>query len=220
MIETLDFNKIENFCNAFQKGLESYKLSYYIREKNSVNSKENVIHSAIIWIREACEQINRSPTIRNCSTELADLEALISFVFIIVEATNQIYRVIYNTNKEYPGDKIECFSNIPELITDRNDDVYFTTLRSVFGVHPTKLQIGKESCRYFSDIPLPYSSIHELMNLPKADFYIRMWTSTKKDINTIRCPLNISELVAYVQKRYKLIDIFNSRLNDIMKRNI
>lgn len=217
MIETLDRNKIEKFCITFQKGLQSYKLSYYIREKNSKDSKDNIIHSAIIWIREACAQINRSPTIHNCSTELADLEALLSFIYVIVEATNQIHRVLYNTKDGHLNDKIECFSNIPELITDRNDDSYFGTLRSAFGVHPTNLQIGKEKCRYYADIPLQYSRIHKARKLPKADFYIRMWTSTKKDINTIHCPLIISELVSYTQKRYQLIDIYNSRLNDIMK---
>ena len=91
----LDSNIIEKFCKSYNNKLSQYRLSYYIRSNIDNGSKENAIHSSIIWTRQAVYQINNSKTIDG-SNKIEDLMILIANIDILLEATEQVYRVLYD----------------------------------------------------------------------------------------------------------------------------
>lgn len=214
----LDSNIIEKFCKSYNNKLSQYRLSYYIRSNIDNNSKENAIHSSIIWTRQAVSQINNSKTIDG-SNKIEDLMILIANIDILLEATEQVYRVLYDSHKVSKfSDEQFCFKDAPDEYNNLSNRDYFKEIRSLFGAHPVNLK-SPNNIRRFADIPMHRNDYFKLANL-KGDFNIRLWTATKNDENTIYFPLYIKDLVKYSQIIYKRYEMYNKRLIDISKKNI
>ena len=60
----------------------------------------------------------------------------ISSVDIIVEAVQQLHRVIFSTAEQLFSKDTDCF---PQNKFNKNDLDYFKTIRSCFGAHPVNL---------------------------------------------------------------------------------
>lgn len=214
----LDSNIIEKFCKSYNNKLSQYRLSYYIRSNIDNGSKENAIHSSIIWTRQTVYQINNSKTIDG-SNKIEDLMILIANIDILLEATEQVYRVLYDSDKVSKfSDEQFYFKDAPNEYNNLSNRDYFKEIRSLFGAHPVNLK-SPNNIRRFADIPMHRNDSFKLVNL-KGDFNIRLWTATKNDENTIHFPLYIKDLVKYSQIIYKRYEMYNKRLIDISKKNI
>jgi len=75
----LDKEILEKFSNEFQKYLNNYKLSYYLRSSKNAFSKENIIHSTIIRIRFCVEYINKSK-LWDKKSEYIELYTMVSII--------------------------------------------------------------------------------------------------------------------------------------------
>lgn len=211
---------LERFVDRFVGYLGNYKLSYYFRNpKNELAAyPENTIHSSVIWIREAVKYINTSG-LNAKEMGLADLIALIAFVDIIVEGTDQIYRVLYQEKHAYPESGVEVFCDINDAISAvKTDREYFKQIRALFGAHPTNLYGLKDKTR-FADIPLcSKSRFGALIGVDKYDFHIRTWVNESNDDNQETVGLHLDDLIMYAKQRYDLLNEFHSRLADIAYR--
>ena len=220
MSTILEPQALEDFCQDFVHRLENYQLSYYLRDRESNHSKNNAIHSSIIWTREAVKQINKSSTITG-SKELGDLFILISFIDMLSESSDQIYRALYNVDKIPGNQEPFCFHDVPELYKNLNNRKYFKEIRAIFSAHPVKLDdpLNKNKHR-FADVPFwGHTQIAALANR-KGDFYTRIWTPTRDDEDTIYFPLYINDLIAYAQLVYGRFPEYRNRLKQIANRHV
>lgn len=214
----LDESFIEQFSTLFEKYLKNYKLSYFFRSKEDNFSKENIIHSSIIWIRFCVNQINES-RIFNGSTKSIELYTLISIIDTLKESLDQIYRVLYNTdNNEYGDDKALCFKDLPEPYNKLKNSQCFKEIRAIFAIHPSNLKMpdNKEDRRY-ADLCYAKSEFSKIANR-KGDFYTRIWTRTKNDEGTIYFPLYVEDLVDYSKLIYTQLENFITKLKQIANR--
>ena len=104
------------------------RISYYIHDKDN-HSRANTVHSGIIWSREAVKQLN-SIDFRN-NHDLNHLILLITYIDILLEATDQIYRVLYKEKKQMPLPDDTVFLNRPELYKSLDDRQYFKEIRAL-----------------------------------------------------------------------------------------
>ena len=214
----LNESLIEQFSKLFQNYLKGYKLSYFLRSKEDNFSKENIIHSSIIWIRFCVHQINESK-IFNGSTKSIELYTLISIIDTLKEGLDQIYRVLYNTdNNEYGDDKELCFKDLPEPYNKLKNSQCFKEIRAIFAIHPSNLKMpdSKEDRRY-ADLCYAKSEFSKIAN-QKGDFYTRIWTRTKNDEGTIYFPLYVEDLVDYSKLIYTQLENFITKLKQIANR--
>lgn len=214
----LDESFIEQFSTLFEKYLKNYKLSYFFRSKEDNFSKENIIHSSIIWIRFCVNQINES-RIFNGSTKSIELYTLISIIDTLKEGLDQIYRVLYNTdNNEYGDDKALCFKDLPEPYNKLKNSQCFKEIRAIFAIHPSNLKMpdNKEDRRY-ADLCYAKSEFSKIANR-KGDFYTRIWTRTKNDEATIYFPLYVKDLIDFSKLIYSQLEQFIIRLEQIANK--
>ena len=126
----IDKGLIDRFRNIVNES--DFVLFKYIN--NNEKNHWNCICSAMDWITVASEYICTEPP----SGSLGSIEtyAYISSVDIIVEAVQQLHRVLYNT-------KTPPFSNESAVFYDnqfgQTDMDYFKTIRACFGAHPVNL---------------------------------------------------------------------------------
>ena len=216
----LDPQILENFCKDFIKKIRKYQLSYYIKDKGSTSSRENIIHSAIIWSREAINRINSSPIITKESKDIIDLLTLINLIDLLLESTHQIYRVLYFKEEDnFCLNKKLIFRNLPEQYSNLNNIQCFKEIRAMFSSHPINLSEPRENKKRFADIPCGSKTMIKLRNYD-CDFYIRLWTATKKDKDTIYFKLYIDDLIEFSQMIYSYFPTFQDRVNKIANKKI
>lgn len=216
----LDETLIEKFCEIFTKYLSNYKLSYYLRNKKNNFSKENIIHSSIIWIRFCVKEINKSKIFYG-STETIELYTLISIIDTLTEGLDQLYRILYNKkHNEYGDDEKLCFKDLPEPYCKLKNRACFKELRAMFAIHPTNLQLpNNNEDRRYADLFYAKSEFSDIANR-KGDFYTRIWTRTKNDKDIIYFPLYTDDIITFVRLIYKQLDDFSVRLKEIANKKI
>ena len=209
---------IEKFCDSFISKLSKYKLSYYLRKKSNDKSAENAIHASIIWTRQAVTEINKSQLTKG-SKQINDIIILISYIDILLESTEQIYRALYkSTNYPYDNQEEFCFRDIPDEYKQLNNKKYFKEIRALFSAHPVNIKTPSGELR-FADIPIPKGNMFAVSKL-KGDFNIRLWTATKNDKDTIHFTLYVEDLLKYSQVLYSRYDKYSERLIKIAKKDI
>lgn len=211
---------LEQFVGSFARELHSDRLSYYIRDElpnGSKASKENIIHSAILWSRTAALEINNSELLHGNKNTNA-LLLFIDYTDILLEATDQVYRVLYDTKEPFPDIKPFCFHDAPQQYRKRTNRQYFKEIRAMFSAHPINLK-DPDGKKRFADVPLPYSKINEIAGWG-GDFAIRLWTATKDDEDTIHFPVYIQDLIDYAQLIYSRYIQFEQRLIQIANRDV
>ena len=214
----LDESRIEQFSTLFENYLKNYKLSYFFRSKENNFSKENIIHSSIIWIRFCVQEINKSKIFKG-STETIELYTLISIIDTLKEGLDQINRVLYNSdNNEYGDDKDLCFKDLPEPYNKLKNSMCFKEIRAIFAIHPSNLQMpNNKKDRRYADLCYAKSEFSKIANR-KGDFYTRIWTRTKNDEGTIYFPLYVEDLVDYSKLIYTQLENFITKLKQIANR--
>lgn len=216
----LDPQILEDFCKDFIKRINTYQLSYYIKDKGSRTSRENIIHSAIIWSREVIKRINNSPIIKKESKDIIDLLTLINLIDLLQESTHQIYRVLYfKESDNFCLNKELIFRNLPEQYSNLNNLQCFKEIRAMFSSHPINLKEPGQNKKRFADIPCGSKTMIRLRDYD-CDFYIRLWTATKEDDDTIYFKLYIDDLIKFTQLIYSYFPIFQERMKNIANKKI
>ncbi|WP_368260354.1 hypothetical protein, partial [Clostridium paraputrificum] len=127
-MKILDLEIIDEFSKKYSSALNKDNLKSILVDADNKIYKANIIHSAIIWIRQCVNEINKSKAISG-SKELIDLLGLFSLIDILIESTDQIYRVLY---KEKDGvgnkDRMSCFKDVSEPYNELSDKMYFKEL--------------------------------------------------------------------------------------------
>lgn len=214
----LDTKDLELFAKKFSDRLLDGRICYYL--KNDDNGyKANAVHAGIIWSREVIAELNRRDYDKAAELQTSDLLLLIFYVDILLEATDQIYRVLYNTKKTENLSEKEIFVNKPALYSKLDDRGYFKELRAIFGAHPVNLKEPKDKKLRFADIPMRPNPIIQFKKYPSIngeyDFYERLWTSTRHDDDTIFMPLKVSEVLEFANVLVDRFAQFAERLKII-----
>lgn len=106
------------------------------RDKDNRN-QWNCICSAMDWIDVSVQYMSCHPLTAIREYQSIELFSYIASVDIIVEAVEQLYRVICSTEKQLFKNDRDCFPDNPFSQTDRE---YFKTIRACFGAHPVNLK--------------------------------------------------------------------------------
>lgn len=214
----LDTKGLELFANKFCDRLMDGRINYYLK-KNDNGDKANAVHAGIIWSREVITELNKRKYDNVTELQTSDLLLLIFYVDILLEATDQIHRVLYNTSKVELLLEKEIFNNKPEPYMQLSDKDYFKELRAIFGAHPVNLKEPISRAARFADIPMKENSIIRFYNYPpikgEYDFYERLWTSTRHDDDTIFMPLKVSEVLEFAKVLVERFAQFTERLKII-----
>ena len=214
----LDTKDLELFAKKFSDRLLDGRICYYLK-KDDNGYKANAVHAGIIWSREVIAELNRRDYDKVAELQTSDLLLLIFYVDILLEATDQIYRVLYNTKKTENLSEKEIFVNKPALYSKLDDRGYFKELRAIFGAHPVNLKEPKDKKLRFADIPMRPNPIIQFKKYPSIngeyDFYERLWTSTRHDDDTIFMPLKVSEVLGFAKVLVDRFAQFTERLKII-----
>ena len=89
------------------------------------------------WIDVAIQYMNGHPLTTIGENQSIELFSYLACVDIIVEAVEQLNRVISFTQKQLFKNDRDCFPDNPFQQTDRK---YFKTIRACFGAHPVNLE--------------------------------------------------------------------------------
>lgn len=210
--------KLEEFAQAFSRRLLDGRINYYLKVNEKNDFKANTIHSGIIWSREALSIIDELNNISVKDYGSKELLLLISYIDILLDSTDQIYRVLYNTPRMEAFEGTSCFNNKPIQYTYMDDRTYFKELRAIFSAHPVNIKEPNSHRKRFADIPLRKDGMCVLGWPPingDYDFYERIWTNTKHDEDTIFMPIKISELFDFSEFLGNRFDSFIKRLRII-----
>lgn len=214
---------IEKFAKCYRNRLSDYRISYYIHDKDN-HSRENTIHSGVIWSREAVNQLNSIYFSDNHNYALNHLILLITYIDILLEATDQIYRVLYKDTKPMPLPDDSIFLNRPELYKTLDDRQYFKEIRALLSAHPINLNEPNTKEKRFADTPISYDPMTDFKSYHKIeggyDFSSRLWTATRHEENTIHFPIRIRELEAFAEMLNNRYKEFLQRLRDIAYKKI
>lgn len=215
---------LEKFSECYRSRLRDYRISYYINDNKSNYSKANTIHSGIIWSREVITQLNAIDFKKRKNLDLNHLILLITYIDILLEATDQIYRVLYNQTKPMPLPNEKMFLHRPFLYEKLDDRQYFMEMRALLSAHPINLKEPNSKEKRFADTPIRYNPITDFRSYHKIeggyDFSSRLWTATLHDENTIHFPIRIIELEAFAEMLNKRYIDFLKRLRDIAYKRI
>ncbi len=123
--------------NSFRSWINRNDWAFYKYVNDGNKNKWNCICSAMDWIDVSIKYIIEHPlkTIRDDNS--IELFSYIACVQIVVEAVEQLNRVINKTAKRVFEKDKKCFTDNPFGQTDRE---FFETIRACFGAHPVNLK--------------------------------------------------------------------------------
>lgn len=126
----LDKNLIFDFRDQINSN--DWALFHYRKNRD----RWGCICSAMDWIDVSVDYLNCHPLSSNGGNQSIEFFSCIACVDILVEAIEQLHRVIFSTPKRVFQHDNDCFPNNPFKMDDRD---FFKTLRACFGTHPVNL---------------------------------------------------------------------------------
>ena len=175
----------------------------YINKNNK--NKWNCICSAMDWITVASEYLESHP-LRSFSTyQSMELYTAISCVDLIVEAVEQLHRVIFDTRKIVFEKDRDCF---PDNSFQQCDREYFKTLRACFGAHPVNLDDPEDADNKTARRFASWST----QSVGIGDFTVVLY-SNKVNGNDIFLGISFSQLQAFAEKYYNHLNALKDALH-------
>lgn len=147
------------------------------------------------WISVAITNINEiKKDNSNIDIQSMQIFSYISSIDIILEAIQQLHRVIINkTSIPFKGEKSIFLDNT----LDKDDNHYFKHIRAIFGAHP--VNIKDEKGQWFAS--WPYSS-----QMEGYDFQVALYSNIT-DQTDITFGIKFSELEEFLHQRYSYLNI-------------
>lgn len=197
----LDLKLIADFRNKVNDNLSWCFFKY--RNNNNKN-QWNCICSAMDWIEVSANYICSHDIFSLGIDQGIELYAFLSSVDIIVEAVEQLHRVIFAENKKIFADDNNCFPDNP---FGQNDRVYFKELRACFGAHPVRLddpeEPGNKSAKRFASWP---------SRIGNGDFSVILY-SNRVDGRNINLGIEFKQLVQFLNKYYSYLPVLTEALD-------
>lgn len=196
----LDIKLIEEFRGVTHE--RWFALFIYSNKHNK--NQWACICSAMDWITVAIEHLKKYPENKVRDMGSMEMFSYIASVDVIVEAVQQLHRVIFSTDKQLFGKDKDCFRGNKFNQTDLE---YFKTIRSCFGAHPVNLEEpgeegNKEKRRFAS-----WSGGH----FGEKDFTVILYSNQvgEKDIHL---SIDMKQVFAFAQKHYDYLNVLMDEL--------
>lgn len=179
--------------NEFRGEVNTTGWCYYKYKNKNNRNQWNCICSAMDWIEVSAEYISSHPLASIGKYASIEVYSYLSCVDIIVEAVEQLHRVIFSTNKYVFEKDSECFTDNQ---FSQDDRTYFKTLRACFGAHPVNLSDPEES-----DINAKRFASWSGGYFGTENFSVLLY-SNKVDGNSIILGMRFSQIEAFLAKYY------------------
>ena len=198
MIRPELISEFRNYVNSNEWTLFAYK--------NVDNRNQwNCICSAMDWIEVSAIYLSKHPLSGVTSDMSIEVFSYIACVDIIVEAIEQLHRVIYKTNERVFDQDNDCF---PENLFQQNDREYFKNIRACFGAHPVNLHDPEEPDNKYAKRFASWSG----GGIGKGDFSVVLY-SNKVGGNNIILGIEFAQLAAFADKYYSHLTQIKNELN-------
>lgn len=190
--------------NSFRDWINSNDWTFFEYTNKDSKNKWNCICSAMDWIDVSMQYIMAHPLASIRGNRSIELFSYLACIDIVVEAIEQLHRVIFSTRKQVFGQDCECFFDNSFNQTDRE---YFKTLRACFGAHPVNLDDpedpdNKDAKRFAS-----WSGGYE----GPGDFSVYLY-SNKVGGENIVLGIKYSQVDAFLEKYYNHLSDLKSKL--------
>lgn len=195
-----DIKLIEKFRNTVNR--TDFTFFQYRNKRNK--NQWSCICSAMDWITVAVDHLNTYPEANVHALSSMVLYSYIASVDILVEAVQQLHRVICSNNKLPFAKDRDCFSNNPFGKADLD---YFKSIRAFFGAHPVNLdepgQEGNKAFRRFAS----WSGGH----FGDKDYSIILYSNQVGE-EDIHLSIEMKQIFAFGQKYYDYLRALNAIL--------
>lgn len=176
---------------------------FYYKNKGGQNLW-NCICSAMDWIDVATQYMCCHPLSSIRGEHSIELFSYIACVDMVMEAVEQLHRVICSTTKQVFRKDHDCFLDNPFQQTDRE---YFKTIRSCFGAHPVNL---KEPGRSRNNAMRRFASWSGGFAGP-GDFSVILYSNRVNEPNTI-LGIHYCQIEQFVEKYYGHLSFLKRQL--------
>lgn len=179
-------------------------FAYFRYRTNNDRNYWNCICSAMDWIIVAVEHINSMAEDNTKSMSAMEVFTCIASVDIIIEAVQQLHRVIQNTDPLLFKDETDVFEGNQFF---QNDYRYFKTIRSCFGAHPVNLEEPgspqNTKLRRFASWP------YAIWKNETASIILH---SNQKDEKDIFLSIDLQQILRYGNKYYQHLIVLGDSL--------
>lgn len=190
--------------NEFREVVNENNFTYFRYSNNRDKNQWNCICSAMDWITVAVEHLAGYSRKRACDLGSIEMYSYIASVDIIVEAVQQLHRVIFSTSEQLFSKDTDCF---PQNKFNKNDLDYFKTIRSCFGAHPVNLdEPGKEQDRSMRRFASWSGG-----NFGDGDFSVILY-SNQIGGNDIFLSIDMNQVLTFAQKYYSYLQVLTHEL--------
>lgn len=195
----MTIDQFRAFVNDFQSGFVPFHYS-------STNKRNGwgLICSAMDWVTEAVDALPEfQKRARGRGARWMDLYGLISCIDVILEATEQLHRCVFERGgkpAEFPFPAKGIFSK-PKGFESLSDRKFFKELRAAFGAHPVNMEDSentvspKDKARRYASWVLSSERFQMLGNF---DFSVRLYSSVK-GVEDIHLGVKVSELEEFCE---------------------
>jgi len=197
----LDLKLITDFRDKVNGNLSWCFFKY--RNNNNKN-QWNCICSAIDWIEVSANYISSHNIFSLGVDQGIELYAFLSSVDIVVEAVEQLHRVIFAESKKVFADDNDCF---PDNAFGLNDRDYFKELRACFGAHPVRLNDPEEPDNKNAKRFASWSS-----RVGTGDYSVILY-SNRVDGENINLGIEFKQLVKFLNKYYSHLTLLTNALD-------
>lgn len=197
----LDLKLITDFRNKVNGNLSWCFFKY---QNNNNKNQWNCICSAMDWIELSANYICTHDIFSLDIDQGIELYAFLSGVDIIVEAVEQLHRVIFANDKKPFVDDNSCFPDNP---FGQNDREFIKELRACFGAHPVRLndpeEPGNKDAKRFASWP---------SRVGTGDFSVILY-SNRVDGKNINLSIEFNQLVRFLNKYYSYLTVLTEALD-------
>ena len=190
--------------NEFREVVNKNSFTYFRYSNNRNKNQWNCICSAMDWITVAVEHLADYPKKRAGNLGSIEMYSYISSVDIIVEAVQQLHRVILSTAEQLFSKDTDCF---PQNKFNKNDLDHFKTIRSCFGAHPVNLdEPGNEQDRSMRRFASWSGG-----NFGDSDFSVILY-SNQVGGKDIFLSIDMDQVLVFAQKYYTYLQVLVGEL--------
>lgn len=177
----------------------------YFKYKNNENKNQwNCICSAMDWIEVSVNYIFNHPLTSIRGNQSIELYSYLACVDIIVEAIEQLHRVLFSTNNQVFAKDTDCFINNP---FHQNDREFFKSIRACFGAHPVNLSDPEEPDNKQAKRFASWSG----GDFCEGDFSVVLY-SNKVDGNSIILNIHYNQIEKYLEKYYSHLQALQAKI--------
>ena len=188
----------------FREWINSNDWTMFEYKNKERKNQWNCICSAMDWIDVAIQYIIQHPINSLGEQNSIGLFSYLSCVDIVVEAIEQLHRVVFSTGNVVFSEDRDCFKNNQFNQTDRE---YFKTLRACFGAHPVNLTDPEDptnkNARRFASWSGGF--------VGPGDFSVYLY-SNKIDGKDIALGIHFSQVETFLEKYYNHLSTLKNEL--------